>query len=99
MRTGIFAIVLLLAAGVAFLDWAEPLDRDLVDMQFRFLRANQLRAAEREVVIVGIDDESMRAMREPLTLSHPHVGKFLEATAKAGAAAIGLDIVLPDELR
>ena len=49
-----------------------------------------------DVVIVGIDDESTRVLREPLTLWHPHVGKFLQAMAGSGATAVGLDIVLPD---
>ena len=96
MRIGIFSTVLLLAAGLAFLDWAGPLDRKLVDLQFRVLRAHAPRAVRNDVVIVGIDDESTRVLREPLTLWHPHVGKFLEAMAQSGAAAVGLDIVLPD---
>ena len=96
MRFGIFSLILLLAAGLAFFDWADPLGRSLLDAQFRYLRANALRPVANDVVVVGIDDESMRAMREPLTLSHPHIGKFLEAVAKAGAAAVGLDVVLPE---
>ena len=96
MRIGIFSMVLLLAAGLAFLDWAGPLDRKLVDLQFRLLRAQAPRAVRNDVVIVGIDDESTRVLREPLTLWHPHLGKFLEAMAQSGAAAVGLDIVLPD---
>jgi hypothetical protein len=96
MRSGVFCLVLLVAAGLAFLDCAVPLDRALVDAQFRYLRANALRSAGNDVVIVGIDDDSMRAMREPLTLSHLHPGKFLEATANAGAA-VGSTSCCPTE--
>jgi class 3 adenylate cyclase/CHASE2 domain-containing sensor protein len=49
-----------------------------------------------DVVIVGFNEETTRGLREPLTLWHPYLGKFLEATAAAGAAAVGLDVVLPD---
>jgi len=96
MRMGIFAVVLLVGAGLALTTWVEPLDRKLLDVQFRFLRAEAPRQVKNDVVIVGIDDETTRLLREPLTLWHPHIGKFLEAVAKSGAAAVGLDIVLPD---
>jgi len=93
---GIFAVVLLVGAGLALTTWVEPLDRKLLDVQFRFLRAEAPRQVKNDVVIVGIDDETTRLLREPLTLWHPHIGKFLEAVAKSGVAAVGLDIVLPD---
>ncbi len=96
MRTGLFSIVLLLAAGLALFGWAEPLERRLVDAEFRFLRAHAPRAVANDVVIVGIDDESTQRLPEPLALWHPHIGKFLEAMGQAGAAVVGLDVVLPD---
>jgi class 3 adenylate cyclase len=96
MRFVIFAIALSLGSALALVPWVEPLDRKFLDAQFRFLRAHDLRTVEREVVIVGIDDETTRAIREPLTLWHPHLGKFLQAAAKSGAAAVGLDVILPD---
>jgi class 3 adenylate cyclase len=96
MRTGIFSLVLLLAAGLALLGWAEPLERRLADAELRFLRAYAPRAVSNDVVIVGIDDESTQRLPEPLTLWHRHIGKFLEAMGEARAAVVGLDIVLPD---
>src|SRR5262249_50954364 len=33
---------------------------------------------------------------EPFTLWHAHLGKFLQASAGAGAVAVGVDVVLPD---
>jgi len=96
MRTGAFSLVLLLAAGLALFGWAEPLERPLVDAELRFLRDYVPRAVTNEVVVVGIDDESTRRLPEPLTLWHPHIGKFLEAMGQAGAAVVGLDVVLPD---
>jgi class 3 adenylate cyclase len=96
MRIGIFTIILLLGATLAFAPSVEPLDQKLLDAQFQFLRAHALRPVENDVVIVGIDDETTRVLREPLTLWHPHLGKFLQAAANSGAAAVGLDVVLPD---
>src|SRR5688500_15204955 len=95
-RAGLFAIVLLLGAGLVFSSWTGPLDRPLVDAQFRFLRAQAPRPVTTDVAIVGVDDASTEVLREPLTLWHPHLGKFLQATAASGALAVGLDIVLPD---
>jgi len=96
MRSGLFAFVLLLGAGLAFLLWVRPVDQQILDAQFRFLRTYAAHPVQAEVVIVGIDDESTRALREPLTLWHPHLGQFLQAMAGSGATAVGLDIVLPD---
>ena len=96
MRAAIFTIVLLVAPALTLVPWVESLDRKLLDLQFGFLRAYAPRAAGNDVVIVGIDDETARVVREPLTLWHPHLGKFLQAAAKSGAAAVGLDIILPD---
>jgi len=96
MRVVIFAIVLLMGPALALVPWVEPLDRKFLDAQFRFLRAHDLRAVATDVVIVGIDDETTRVIREPLTLWHPHLGKFLQAVAQSGAAVVGLDVILPD---
>ena len=96
MRTSLFATVLLIGAALVYLPWAVPLDHAILDAQFRFLRAHALRPVENEVVIVGIDDDTTRALAEPLTLWHRHLGKFLRAVAETGATAVGLDVVLPD---
>ena len=95
-RSGLFAIILLLGAGLTFFQWVRPVDQQILDAQFRFLRTHAPRPVQAEVVIVGIDDETTRALAEPLTLWHPHLGQFLQAMAGSGASAVGLDIVLPD---
>jgi class 3 adenylate cyclase/CHASE2 domain-containing sensor protein len=96
MRSVFFAAVLLLAAALPYVPWLEAGDHAILDAQFRFLRAHASRPGSNEVVIVGIDDTTTRALPEPLTLWHGHLGKFLQAAAGAGAAIVGLDIVLPD---
>jgi len=98
LRNGIAAylVLLLIAATAVFGRAGLPFDLDLLDRQMAFLRAHYPRAAVHDVVIVGIDDETTRVLREPLALWHPHFGAFLRAMNEAGAAAVGLDIVLPD---
>jgi class 3 adenylate cyclase/CHASE2 domain-containing sensor protein len=53
-------------------------------------------AVSNEVVVVGIDETSLATYPEPLTLWHRHLGDFLRAVATGKAAAVGLDLVLPD---
>ena len=96
IRARVIAIILPLAAALALFLWARPIDQQILDAQFRFLRAHAPRPAPNEVVIVGIDDATTRALPEPLTLWHQHIGAFLQAMAGSGAAAVGVDIVLPD---
>src|SRR3954471_18688283 len=91
------AIFILLAA--VWLDgsrWAHQLDMNLLDAQFKAMRAQGPRQIAHDVVIVGFDDTTTNVLREPFTLWHAHLGKFLQATASGGAAAVGLDVVLPD---
>jgi class 3 adenylate cyclase/CHASE2 domain-containing sensor protein len=96
IRAGAALFILLLAAGISHSGWLISLDLRLLDAQFRVLRTYALRPAANPVVVVGFDEDTARALREPLTLWHPHLGKFLQAAAGAGATVIGLDVVLPD---
>jgi adenylate cyclase len=96
MDRALFAAILLVAAALAYVPWMERGDHAILDAQFRFLRAHALRPIENDIVIVGIDDETTRVLREPLTLWHKHLGKFLQAVAGASAAVVALDVVLPD---
>ncbi len=96
MRAALIVIVLLLGAGFTYSPWTERLDRKLLDVQFRALRAQAVRPVKNDVVIVGFNEDTGRVLREPMSLWHPYLGKFLEAAAGAGAAGVGLDVVLPD---
>jgi class 3 adenylate cyclase/CHASE2 domain-containing sensor protein len=90
------AIVLLLAVGLGSSPWLGRLDLMVLDAQFKLLRAHALRSVKNEVVVVGFDEDTTNILREPLALWHPYLGKFLQAAAGGGAAAIGVDVVLPD---
>lgn len=96
IRVGGAIFILLLAGGLSLCGWLRPLELKLLDAQFRVLQPYGLRPVKTDVVIVGFDEETTRVLREPVTLWHPHLGRFLQAAAGAGASVIGLDVVLPD---
>ena len=48
------------------------------------------------MVIVGIDEDATKALKEPFALWHPHLSKFLDAMTRAKPSVVGLDIALPD---
>ena len=68
----------------------------LLDAQYRLLRAWFPQPAAREVAVVGIDEDTVKGFPEPITLWHRHLARFFSAMAQAKAAAVGIDIVLPD---
>jgi class 3 adenylate cyclase/CHASE2 domain-containing sensor protein len=89
-------LIVVCAAALAALRAAEPLDLRLLDLQFRLLRAWFPAPAARDVVVVGVDEDTVKAFPEPITLWHRHLARFFHAMALAKPAAVGVDIVLPD---
>jgi len=95
-------LVLALAAGIAALLWAlwpgdslvQRAELQTVDMRFR---VRGPRATSGRVVIVEIDDESLREAG-PMRWPWPRgmLSKLVERIDAAGARAIGLDIILPE---
>ena len=96
LRPVLFASLLAVTLAAAIFEWARPLDLKLLDVQFRVLRSWGAKPVTRDVVVVGIDEASVAAVPEPLTLWHKHLGKFLQGMALARPAAVGMDIILPD---
>ena len=96
IKQGLAAAVLALIATLAVFRGLEPLDARILDFQFRILRFLSPQPALRDVAIVGVDEETMRRLPEPVTLWHRHFGAFFRAMAVAQPAAVGLDIVFPD---
>jgi len=72
------------------------LDLSLLDAQFQFLRRFFPRPVERDVVLVGIDPATVKQLPEPIALWHRHLGTFFKAMAQAGAATVGIDVIMPD---
>jgi len=92
---------LLLCGALALLCGLSPLVREgdgrLLDQAFRLhQRLGVLPARGPEVVIVGLDEASERAIPEPMALYHRPLGLLMEAMAQARPAAVGFDIVLPE---
>ncbi len=71
-------------------------DQWLLDQQMRWLRALRVIEPAQEVVLVGIDDETVRSLPEPLALWHRHLAALLDALAALGPRAVGVDVVLPE---
>ena len=93
------AFLLLAAAGAGAVHWRvfEAADHALLDAGFRLLRERHPQPVARDVVLVGVDENTFRELREPFALWHPHLGRFLKAMAAAKPSVVGLDIVLPDK--
>jgi class 3 adenylate cyclase len=86
----------LAAAGLAFLSSVPArIDAAVFDAQVKGQRRVHTRSAE-GVVIVGIDEATIRALPVPFAMAHAELGAALEALARSGAALIVLDVILPD---
>ena len=96
LRIAPFFVILLCGALIGFSRFTESLDLKILDAQFRLLRAEFPQSVAKDVVIVGIDEATVARLPEPITLWHPHIAKFLTGMARGQAAAVGLDVVLPD---
>ena len=94
-RAGL-VLLLLLVPLLVFTRTTEGLDLKLLDAQFRLLRAWFPQPVARDVIVVGIYEETARGFPEPITLWHAHFGRFFTAMALAKPAALGMDIILPD---
>lgn len=90
------AACLILALAMQYSSLGQRIDGAVMDIQQRILRSALPVSAGPDVVVVGIDDESIRQYDEPLTLWHRHLGDFLQAAAAGRGTAVGLDIVLPE---
>lgn len=93
-----FAVVALALVGLVF-SWtpiAERIDAALLDAQWSVLRKFDYRPAPDDIIIVGVDEATFRAIPEPLGLWHEPLGRALVRIASAKPRAIGLDVVLPE---
>lgn len=90
-----FALALLVLVAVHFSAPARLLELNWLDLQFRVLRQVAPLPVSQEVVVVGIDDATVREMNLPLATMHAELGRFLEAMALARPRAVGLDVTFP----
>lgn len=92
----LFLAPLIFGLALAYFNAHGWLDKKILDLQFQVLREHYSRPLQNDVVVVGIDENAFKALREPFALWHPHLGKFLRAMAQAKPAVLGMDVVLPD---
>jgi class 3 adenylate cyclase len=100
-RGGLAALLgtgLALALG-RFTALPERLDEAAFDAQVRLARAWRAAPAaapaDADVVLVGIDDGTLDALGMPLAMIQGSLGEALEAIARAGPRAVGVDVALP----
>jgi class 3 adenylate cyclase/CHASE2 domain-containing sensor protein len=95
-RYGPFLAILVCGVLLVATRATEPFDLKLLDSQFKFLRAWSPQTVTKDIVVVGIDEDTAKRFPEPLTLWHAHLGRFFTAMTLAKPAAVGVDIILPD---
>jgi len=76
--------------------WIRALDLPLFDLEVLVLRRLAPVDDVPEVVVVGIDEQTLEAFPEPIALWHDHIGQLFCALAEARPTVVGLDVNLPD---
>ena len=96
--TGAFAVLALAIAGFAFsfTPVAARLDAWILDREWAVLRAVAPRPAPDDIVIVGVDEASVRAVPEPVGAWNEPLGEVLVRIASGEPRAIALTLPLPD---
>jgi class 3 adenylate cyclase len=91
-----FVLCLLVGIVFDFVKVSAVPDRVMLDREFQLLREYRRQPVPNDVVIVGIDEATFAAFREPFALWHPHLGKLFNALAAGKPSLVGLDVVLPE---
>lgn len=93
-----FALAAMALAGflLSLTPFADRLDDRILDLEWSLLRKFAPKTAADEILIVGVDDASVRAIDVPPGLWHEPIGRALERIAAARPRAIGIDLALPD---
>jgi CHASE2 domain-containing sensor protein len=93
-----FVLAAIALAGFLFslTPLAERLDDSVLDAQWTVLRKFMPKASTDDIIIVGVDEASVRAIDAPPGLWHEPIGRALERLAAAHPRAIGIDLALPE---
>lgn len=91
-----FLAVLVCGAVLGATRATERYDLKVLDFQFKLLRAWFPQPVTREVIVIGVDEDTVKRFPEPITLWHTHLSRLFGAMVVARPTAVGLDIVLPD---
>src|ERR1700737_1319818 len=94
----VFAIAAIALLGLAFsaTPVAQRLDAALLDLQWLMLRNFDPRPSPDEIIIVGLDESTIRSRKAPLGLWQEPFAKALARIAAAKPRAIALDLALPE---
>jgi len=81
----------LIMAGAAWLlPFSSVIDGLIYDLM---LSSIQVSKQESEVIIIGIDDESLSRYREPLVMWHAQISDVIKSASEGGARSIGIDMI------
>jgi class 3 adenylate cyclase/CHASE2 domain-containing sensor protein len=89
-------MIALASIGLHYTDWFGLINGKLLDAGFQTLRTVAPRPVPRDVAVIGIDVEALRAFSEPRDFWHANYGKLLSALAQLRPTAVGLDVVFPE---
>lgn len=96
LRAALFAAIVLLAGLLQWRGLLDVPDGKAFDAATQGLRALAPQPVRRDVTVIGIDVDDLRAFPDPRDFWHPQYGRLLAALAKAPPAVVGLDIVFPE---
>src|SRR6476646_2714501 len=93
LASGVASAILCFA--VSGLPVCRGLERWLFDGNFIW---RGVRNSKIDIVIVAIDDRSLRKLHKPLIDISPELAKVVTYVDAEGARAIGIDLIIPDDL-
>jgi CHASE2 domain-containing sensor protein len=96
MRAFSVAAIALTGLALSLTPVASVLDDGLLDREWRILRRLDPRPAPEDIILVGIDPATVKAIPAPPGLWHEALGAALARIAAAKPRAIALDYPLPD---
>lgn len=88
-----YLAVLITSAVLLILPLTNSLDRQLMDQQFIFLKTYAPKPVPQDIVVIGIDEDTVNAYYEPLGLWHPHIANIANGLAKLETKGVMLDFI------
>ena len=96
MRAIAVAAIALAGLGFSLAPVAERFDAALLDLEWQLLRRFDWKPAPEDIVIVGVDEATVRAIPEPPGLWHAALGRALARLAATRPRAILYALPLPE---
>lgn len=91
-----FVAVVMAVALLSGTNLLERFELQWLDWQFQWLADKAPLKGDDNIVVVGIDDTSLKEFGVPVATLHRQIGQFFEAMAAAGVRVVGVDIILPE---